>query len=542
MTTQESESAETARSSQRTDVRTALLGGKTFRSLSEQTLSPREEKFERARQTSGLFLAPAVAIIFALLPLNLERNQHTLAAVLLGVIILWICEPVPIPVGGLIGVAAVVILGVAPAGDVLAPFGSTTIFTFIGAFILAAAMLKHGIAQRLALAVLSLPGVGRSTYRIIIAFGVITCILSAFVSNTATVAMLMPTALGILAVIAEMMQDRGVVKANFDPLRLRVGAALLLMLAYGASVGGLLTPVGSPPNLIGRGLIEEATGTRISFAQWMAIAFPVCLAMFIVLTIVMILLNRPEIRQIEGVEEYVHQHREEQGPMSRAEKNTLVAFGFTVTLWLLPAVVSLVGGTESDAYIFVDDRLDEGIVAVLGASLLFILPTNWKKREATLTWSDAAKIDWGTILLFGTGIIFGSLLAETGLAETIGTGASENLNITNVVTITVFSAVLAVLISETTSNTASAAVIVPIVIPLCQAMGVDPFVPAMAATFAASFGFMLPVSTPQNAIVYGTGAVPITRMIRTGIFFDILGVILIVTIVPVMIAVVGIGG
>ncbi|MBD2763121.1 DASS family sodium-coupled anion symporter [Kocuria sp. cx-116] len=542
MTTQESESAGTAPSSQRTDVRAALLGGKTFRSLSEQTLSPREEKFERARQTSGLFLAPVVAVIFALLPLNLERNQHTLAAVLLGVIILWICEPVPIPVGGLMGVAAVVILGVAPAGDVLAPFGSTTIFTFIGAFILAAAMLKHGIAQRLALAVLSLPGVGRSTYRIIIAFGVITCILSAFVSNTATVAMLMPTALGILAVIAEMMQDRGVVKANFDPLRLRVGAALLLMLAYGASVGGLLTPVGSPPNLIGRGLIEEATGTRISFAQWMAIAFPVCLAMFVVLTIVMVLLNRPEIRRIAGVEEYVRQHREEQGPMSRAEKNTLIAFGFTVTLWLLPAVVSLVGGTESDAYVFVDDRLDEGIVAVLGASLLFILPTNWKKREATLTWSDAAKIDWGTIILFGTGIIFGSLLAETGLAETIGTGASENLNITNVATITVFSAVLAVLISETTSNTASAAVIVPIVIPLCQAMGVDPFVPAMAATFAASFGFMLPVSTPQNAIVYGTGAVPITRMIRTGIFFDILGVILIVTIVPVMIAVVGIGG
>lgn len=542
MTTQESESTGPARSSQRTDVRSALLGGKTFRSLSEQTLSPREEKFERARQTTGLFLAPAVAIIFALLPLNLERNQHILAAVLLGVIILWICEPVPIPVGGLMGVAAVVILGVAPAGDVLAPFGSTTIFTFIGAFILAAAMLKHGIAQRLALAVLSLPGVGRSTYRIIIAFGVITCILSAFVSNTATVAMLMPTALGILAVIAEMMQDRGVVKADFDPLRLRVGAALLLMLAYGASVGGLLTPVGSPPNLIGRGLIEEATGTRISFAQWMAIAFPVCAAMFVVLAILMLLLNKPEIRRIEGVEEYIRQHREEQGPMSRAEKNTLIAFGFTVTLWLLPAVVSLIGGTESDAYIFVDDRLDEGIVAVLGASLLFILPTNWKKREATLTWTDAAKIDWGTIILFGTGIIFGSLLADTGLAETIGTGASENLNITNVVTITVFSAVLAVLISETTSNTASAAVIVPIVIPLCQAMGVDPFVPAMAATFAASFGFMLPVSTPQNAIVYGTGAVPITRMIRTGIFFDILGVILIVTIVPVMIAVVGIGG
>jgi sodium-dependent dicarboxylate transporter 2/3/5 len=138
-------------------------------------------------------------------------------------------------------------------------------------------MLKHGLARRLAFAVLSVPGVAKSTYRVIIAFGVITCLLSAFVSNTATVAMLMPTALGILAVIAQLMQDRGIVQADFDPLRLRVGAALMLMLAYGASVGGLLTPVGSPPNFIGRGLIEEATGERISFAQWTATAAPLCL-------------------------------------------------------------------------------------------------------------------------------------------------------------------------------------------------------------------------------------------------------------------------
>jgi sodium-dependent dicarboxylate transporter 2/3/5 len=525
----------------RTNVRTALLGGTTFRSLSEQTLSPREEKFERARQTLGFFLAPAVAITFALVPVPMDRTQQLLAAVLLGVIILWICEPVPIPVGGLLGVAAVVILGVAPAGEVLAPFGSTTIFTFIGAFILAQAMLKHGIAQRLAFAVLSIPGVATSSYRVVIAFGVITCLLSAFVSNTATVAMLMPTALGILAVIAELMQDRGVVRADFDPLRLRVGAALMLMLAYGASVGGLLTPVGSPPNLIGRGLIEEATGQRISFAQWTAAAAPLCLAMFVVLALTMFLLNKPEVRRIEGVAEYIRAQRAARGKMSRAEVNTLSAFGFTVTLWLLPAMVSLATGTDSDLYLFLDDRLDEGIVAVLGASLLFILPVNWKERRATLTWSDAARIDWGTILLFGTGIIFGSLLAATGLAETIGTAASQNLNITNVVAITAFSAVLAILISETTSNTASAAVVVPIVIPLCQAMGIDPFVPALAATFAASFGFMLPVSTPQNAIVYGSGAVPIIRMIRTGLVFDILGALLIVSIVPVMVAVTGIG-
>ena len=525
----------------RTDVEAALLGGRTFRTLSEQTLSPREERFERARQTIGFFLAPAVTIIFALWPSDMDSTQQLLAAILLGVIVLWICEPVPIPIGGLIGVAAVVILGVAPSTAVLAPFGSTTIFTFIGAFILAQAMLKHGLAQRLAFAVLSLPGVGRSTYRVIIAFGASTCLLSAFVSNTATVAMLLPTALGILVVIAKLMQDRGEVKPDFDPLRLRVGAALMLMLAYGASVGGLLTPVGSPPNLIGRGLIEEATGERISFAQWMAAAAPLCLGMFVILALVMFLLNRPEVRRIEGVEEYIREQKAEHGKMSRAEINTLVAFGTTVVLWLAPAVASLVAGTDSEVYAFLDDRLDEGIVAVLGASLLFILPTSWKERKATLTWTDAAKIDWGTILLFGTGIIFGALLAETGLAETNGEAASDSLGITSIFAITAFSTLLAILISETTSNTASAAVVVPIVIPLCTAMGLDPFVPALAATFAASFGFMLPVSTPQNAIVYGSGAVPITRMIRTGLVFDILGAALIIALLPLMVGLVGIG-
>ncbi|RBP67059.1 sodium-dependent dicarboxylate transporter 2/3/5 [Brevibacterium sanguinis] len=530
-----------APSNSRTDVHAALLGGKTFRSLSEQKLSPREEKFERARMTSGFVLAPLVSIVFALIPMGLSDQQHMLAAVLLGVIVLWITEPVPIPIGGLIGVGAVVVLGIVPAEDAIGPFGSSTIFTFIGAFVLAQAMLHHGIAQRVALSVLNLPGVGSSIYRVIIAFGLITCALSAFVSNTATVAMLMPTALGILAVIAELMQERGIVKEDFDPLRLRVGAALLLMLAYGASVGGLLTPVGSPPNLIGRGLIEEATGEKISFGQWMVMAAPICAAMFVVLAIVMLMLNKPEIRKIEGVEEFVRKELAELGPMSRAEKNTLVAFGVTVLLWLLPAFAALFGGTDSTVYTFLDERLDEGVVAVLGASLLFILPVDWKRREPTLTWTQAAKIDWGTIILFGCGIIFGSLLADTGLAETIGTGFAEMTGVTSVIPITIVSVVLAILISETTSNTASAAVIVPIVIPLCTAAGIDPFVPALAATFAASFGFMLPVSTPQNAIVYGTGAVPITKMIRTGIVFDICGAVLIVALIPIMVGIVGLG-
>ena len=513
----------------------------TYRTLGEQVLSPQEERFEKARRTIGLFLAPAVFLIFLLLPLDMDGNQQKLAAALLFVIVLWISEAVPIPIGGLMGIVLIVVIGVAPVDDVLAPFGSATVFVFIGAFIIAQAMLRHGVARRFAFRVLAVPGVGKSSRRTIVAFGAVTCLLSAFVSNTATVAMLLPTAIAILGTLANIYDRKTDESVEIDPTRLRVGIALMLMLAYGASVGGLLTPVGSPPNLIGRGLIEEATGEKISFLEWVLAALPICALMFVALCAILLTLNKPEVRKLEGVEEYVAEERSKLGPMSRKEKNTLIAFGVAVTLWIAPGIVAIIAGDESKLYEDVSGRLDEGIVAILAASLLFVLPTNWQKREFTLTWNEAKDIDWGTILLFGSGIIFGALLADTGLAETIGTWGADTLGISTELTITIFAVVLAILISETTSNTASASVVVPIIIPVAVAAGVDPFVPALAATFAASFGFMLPVSTPQNAIVYGSGVVPITQMVRNGFFFDVIGAILIVIGIPIAVSALGIG-
>ncbi|MCR3721657.1 solute carrier family 13 (sodium-dependent dicarboxylate transporter), member 2/3/5 [Prauserella flava] len=527
-----------SRSSSGSDVTSVLLSGTTYRSLGEQTLSPTEERFERARRTIGLVLAPLVTVVFLFLPTSLDGPQHKLAAILLGVVVLWVCEPVPIPIGGLIGVSAIVLLGVVPADEALAPFGSSTIFVFIGAFILAQAMLRHGLARRFAFLVLSLPGVGKTSARVVCAFGAITAVLSAAISNTATVAMLLPTAVGILAVIAELVRKDLPEGTPFDPLRLRIGVALMLMLAYGSGAGGLLTPIGSAPNLIGREFIEQATGQQISFLSWFLTALPVCIVMFLLLAGVLLLLNRPEIKRLSGIEDYVTAERAKLGRMSWAERNTLIAFGVTVTLWMVPGLVALVAGDDSAAYRTVSSHLDEGVVAVLGAALLFVLPTKWSNREFTLTWSEASRIDWGTIVLFGCGIIFGTLLAETQLAESIGTGAAAMLGLGSNIAILVFAVVLAVVISETTSNTAAASVVVPILIPVATAAGVDPFVPALAATFAASFGFMLPVSTPQNAIVYGSGAVPITKMVRSGFTFDIAGIVLVVLLLPLMVGMV----
>ena len=522
------------------DLVAQFLRGGTYKGISEQRLSPAEERFERGRRTIGLILAPLLLIVVLLLPLGIEQDQHTLAAVLALVICLWISEAVPIPVGGLIGIGLLVLLAVGPADEILAPFGSSTVFVFIGAFIIAQAMLEHGVARRFAFRMLAMPWVAKSTANTVIAFGLISAILSAFVSNTATVAMLLPTAIAILATLIGLMQTRE--GGRMDPRRLRVATALMLMLAYGAGVGGLLTPIGSPPNLIGRGLIEEATDETITFAEWFISALPICLAMFVALAVVLLLLNKPEVKKLEGVAEYVAEERRKMGPLSVKERNTLIAFATAVTLWIVPGLVGIVAGDESSAYENVTDRLNEGVVAILAASLLFILPTDWKKREFTLTWGEASRIDWGTIVLFGSGIIFGAALQDTGLAETIGTSASESLGVTSSVAITIFAVILAIVISETTSNTASASIVVPIIIPVAVAAGVDPFVPALAATFAASFGFMLPVSTPQNAIVYGSGVVPITKMLRSGIVFDVIGAILILIGVPLVVELVGIGG
>jgi solute carrier family 13 (sodium-dependent dicarboxylate transporter), member 2/3/5 len=299
-------------------------------------------------------------------------------------------------------------------------------------------------------------------------------------------------------------------------------------------VGGLLTPIGTAPNLIGIAFIEQATDINISFFEWMITAAPVVVPMFLILCVILILLNRPEVRRISGAEEYVNEERRKLGPFSAGERNTVIVFAVAVSLWLLPGVVALIFGDESTAYSFIYARLDEGTVAIIAAVLLFLLPVNWRERRFTMTWNDAVKIDWGTIILFGSGIALGTLLTETGLAETIGNGIADTFGFTSVIAVSAVSAVIAVLISETTSNTASATIVVPIVIPVATAAGIDPLVPALCALFACSFGFMMPVSTPQNAVVYGSGMIPITKMVRSGIVFDIIGLVLIVLLIPVL--------
>ncbi len=271
----------------------------------------------------------------------------------------------------------------------------------------------------------------------------------------------------------------------------------------------------------------------------MSLAIPLMIAMYVVLYLLMICIHRPEISKVAGVEEYIGARRQELGGWSAGQRNALIAFLVAVTLWVLPGFLAVAFGVHSRAYEGYSVRLHEGTVAILAAAVLFFLPVNWKKRKFTLTWDQAVRIDWGTILLFGGGLALGGLMFKTGLAEVIGKSLMESTGASSLWGITAAAIAMGIIVSETTSNTASASMVIPVMIALAKAAGVSPIPPALGACFGASYGFMLPVSTPPNAIAYASGMVPITRMVKTGIVFDICGFFLILGALRVLCPVLG---
>ena len=469
----------------------------------------------------GAVLAPTVFVALLVLPLPaLSPEAHRLAAVMAGVIVLWVTEALPLPVTALLGAALSVVLGVAPAKEVFAPFADPLMFLFIGAFILARGIFLHGLDRRVAYAVLSLPWVGARPGRILLAFGAATALISAWISNTATTAMMFGIGLSILATL----RAPGATPA-IDP---RYASALMLMTSFAASIGGLATPVGTPPNLIGIGFIRSQLGVDIAFFRWMLLGLPVVVVLFIFLYCYLAAVGPAGVRELPAGGELIRREREGLGPWTSGQRSVALAFGGTVALWVIPGVVAVVAGEGSPLYQALARHLPEGVAALLGATALFLLPG---KDGRAITWREAVAIDWGVVLLYGGGFALGVLSFRTGLAEALGRGLTGLLPVEGSFGLLVASVMLAAILSETTSNTASANMVVPVVISIARAAGVDPLEPALGATLGASLGFMLPVSTPCNAIVYGSGYIPLGRMMRWGLALDLAGVVVVVVVV-----------
>lgn len=487
-----------------------------------QKMTEAEEKFERTRKTIGFILGPALALLVYMLPIEgLKPQGQMLLAIIAFTATWWICEPISIPATSLLGPTLCIVFGVESAAKVFAPFANPLIYLFLGSFILATAMMNHGLDKRVAYNMLALKWVGSSPARILFALGAVTALMSGWVSNTATTAMMYPIALGLLAAIADMYKANG---KELDLSKYKYATGLMLMAAYASSVGGVLTPVGTPPNIIVMGFLEQLGKVKITFFQWMVWGSIAMVAYFVVMYVALLKMFPADVKVIEGADKLIKAKRDELGKWTRGEINAVIAFVIAVVLWVLPGPMAMIWGSADPMLKTYSKYFPEAVVAMIAALLLFVMPVDWAKRKFTISWKEAQKgIDWGTLVLFGGGLSLGSMMFSTGLAKWVGDGVIVLTGAKSLMSLTIVFAVVSLLMSELTSHTASTNMCAPLGITAAMAIGVDPVPVAVGIALASSLGFMLPVSTPPNAIVFASGLIPITTMIRSGFLIDLIG-------------------
>ena len=378
-----------------------------------------EKAFDQKRRTIGLFGAPILAILVFLTPIDaLTLEAHKLLAIMVLVALWWITEPVPIPVTSLIGPTLAVITGVVPVGTAFAAFANPMIFLFMGGFILAKAMMSHGLDKRFTYWLLSRSWVGSNPRRIYLAIGLAAALCSGWVSNTATAAMMFPICLGLLNSIKEMFAANG---RDIDLHDYKYATGLMLMTAYSCSIGGVLTPIGTPPNLIMLGFLDQMADLHVSFFQWMIWGSIAMIVYFIIAYIVISKLFPADVDKIDGAEEFIKSKINELGSWNRAQINTLIAFLVAVILWITPGFLSIALGSTDPTLKMYNRLFPEAVAAMAGALLLFIMPVNFTRRQFTLTWKEAMEgIEWGTLILFGGGLAMGGMMYKTGLSQWVG--------------------------------------------------------------------------------------------------------------------------
>jgi len=455
---------------------------------------------------------PLAALTVYWLPLPLETAAHQVAAIMIFCLVFWITEVIPLSITALLGVTIAVMLGIADMQTAFTSLGHPIILLFFGSFLLSRAMIRHGLDKRIALIVLSFPFFQKNLFRLFLGFSLVSFVLSMWVSNSVAVAMLLPLMIGVITLV----------QTTDNPDK-NLPVYMLLGIAYSASIGGISTIIGSPPNLIGVQYLSQF-GIKVDFLKWMIMVLPVSLSMYgFLLFYIYKKLKRCSFNE-ESISDYLKEHAGELRPFSTGERNTVIVFFFAVFLWLLPGFLNLLG-LES-AYFFVIKILPDSLVALIAAILLYLLPCD-KKLTGTLRAEDLRLIDWNTILLFGGGLALGTLVINTGLAAFIGSSIADSVSEGNVPFIIFFLITGILFLTEISSNTAIAITFIPIVIDILTTLQLNVLYPVIGIVIASSFAFMMPISTPPNAIVFGSGLVPVSKMLKTGLLLNITGALII---------------
>jgi len=480
------------------------------------------------RQKIGLLLGP---LLFALMlvvptPPGMEPGAQKMAAVALLMATWWMCESIPIPATSLLPIALFPLLGIMHTKKATAPYASHLIFLFMGGFIIALAMQRWNLHRRIAMNIVK--AVGFSPGRLIFGFMASTAILSAFVSNTATTVMMMPIGLAIIQhVITEGKKEGLDREIDFSPENFAFGLNLMLGIAYAASIGGIATLIGTPPNTVLAGYLQKAYGYEITFAGWMKVGIPLVAVMLPLCWLWLTRVANPmKLKRVPGGRDLIDAELRKMGAMSAGERWTALVFLLTALGWIF---------RKQLGFLFPEPTLiTDAAIAMIGAISLFLIPINLKRNEFVMNWHWATKMPWGVLLLFGGGLAMASGFKATKLADWIGSQVGL-LEGAPVLVLVVATATLIIFLTELTSNTATTAMVMPILSAVAIGLGQNPLLLVVPAAIAASCAFMLPVATPPNAIVFGSGYVSIPKMARSGFGLNVIGIVVTVVVTYVLV-------
>lgn len=449
------------------------------------------------------------AMFFLFRPESLERPAEIVAAVGVLMAIWWATDAIPLPVTAMLPLVMFPILGVMPIADTAAPYANPIIFLFLGGFIVALAVERSQLHRRIALIIFS--ALGKSGAGLVAGFMLVAALLSMWISNTSTVLMLFPIAMSLGLVVGETSTELT------DKEKRDFQISLLLGLAYGASIGGVATLVGTPTNAFMVGFLQAEYEIAIPFSQWMLIGLPVTI---VLLPLGWLLLTRilfpVRFASSDETRAELKRRSEALGTMSAAEWRTGFLFALLVTGWVLRKQIAAWTGLEG---------LSDTGIAIAAAALAFIIPSG-TDRQSLATWEDTRRLPWGVLVLFGGGLSLAAALSSTGLTLWLGQQLAPLGAVNHILLVIVLTA-LVIFLTELTSNVATTATLLPVVAALAIELGIDPLLFVVPVTIAASCAFMLPVATPPNAIVFSTGEVKIGDMIRAGLGLNLLAIVLI---------------
>ena len=487
-------------------------------------MTDREEPGESSRglRLVALLAGPALYIVLVLVaPAELSREARHVLGATGWMAVWWMLEPVPLLTTSLLPLVLFPVAGVATMREAAAPYANELVFLFLGGFLLAAALEYWNAHARIAYALVAAVGVtGR---RVVLGVMLATAFLSMWISNTATAAMMYPIALAIGALFGESDAARS------------TRTALMLGVAYAASIGGIGTLLGTPPNLVFAGAAREIAGHEVSFVRYMAVGVPIVAVLLpLCWAMLVFVLHRGAVTLGAGGGALIRERRLALGPLQGGEAGTLAVFALTALAWVFRERKEF-GAFDLPGLVDLAPRLSDASIAIAGAVLLFVLSGRTREgvRRPLLTWSEARTIPWDVLFLFGGGLSLAAAMEATGLARWLG-GTMSGLAGAPPIVIYAGLALIVLVLSELASNTAVATMAMPVAATLAEAVGQPPVLLMLVAALAASTGFALPIATPPNTIVFGSGQVTVRQMARAGLLLDVIAIAVIVVLVSLL--------